>query len=189
MRIYYESVEQCLLVWRWVEYALSSPVMIVAMMVVSGISDVNVLFLASVGQFTVIVFGFMTEYYSRPLFDHGGKGSGWETRSAFGRLLPYTFGVLVYVPTWVVFLATFFRNVRETKAASDADAPLFVYAIVFGEVVLFSSFAIPLVVCQLTHPKHYWRSEVAYVLLSLVSKTLLNGLLLANVFRKHALDA
>ena len=66
----------------------------------------------------------------------------------------------------------------------NSSPPDFVYAIVGTQVVLFSSFAIPILVFQSSQSlaRYYWMTELIYATLSLVSKCTLNGLLLANVF-------
>jgi hypothetical protein len=85
------------------------------------------------------------------------------------------------VPTWIVFVVTFFKNVASAKELNDVSPPGFVYAIILSEVALFVIFAIPLPVWQARHPKHYWNTELVYSILSLTSKTVLNGLILSNV--------
>ena len=71
-----------------------------------------------------------------------------------------------------------------TARSRDRDVPGFVYAIVGGEVALFSIFVIPLVVFQTSYDRWetYWWSEVVYCTLSLTSKVFLNGMMLAYVF-------
>lgn len=180
LKYYYFGLHQCLIPWRWVEYSLSAPVMAVAICLTAGIRDVNLLAAGFFLQMSTILFGWLTEVLAKP--NHGGKQ--WAGVPLLSRLLPYFFGWVPYICAWTIFVAQFFRNV---KAAEDSNPdgqrmPDFVYVIVLSEVAVFSLFAIPLPLFQGQDPKKYYQSEVWYSFLSLTSKTLLNGLLLANVF-------
>ena len=153
--------------------------MAVAITLTAGVRDVNILALAFFLQSTTMLFGWLTELLAKP--NHGGDHH-WNGVSLWSRLMPYCFGWYTYVPVWVVFVAQFFRNVTESSTYTDKKMPDFVYTIVLGEVVVFTLFALPLPLYQAMDPKKYYATEIWYSLLSLTSKTLLNGLLLANVF-------
>jgi len=184
LKYYYYGLYQCLVPWRWVEYSLSAPVMAVAICLTAGIRDVNLLAAGFFLQMSTILFGWLTEVFATPIYDHENNTRSWATKSVFSRLLPYFFGWIPYICAWAIFVAQFFRNV---KAAKDSNPdglrmPDFVYVIVLSEVLVFSLFAIPLPLYQAQEPNKYYQSEIWYAFLSLTSKTLLNGLLLANVF-------
>ena len=176
--IYYDNLRNCLVWWRWVEYSISAPIMMIAMALTAGVYDVNVLGLLFFLQMCTMYFGWLTEWGARP------AKQSWEIKSVWSRLLPFFFGVVPYTAAWVVFIAQFNRNVyeNEKRNTSDRTMPSYVYAIVYSEVVIFSLFAIPLVVYQKKSPQHYWQSELWYSFLSLTSKTVLNGILLSSVF-------
>ena len=181
LRVYYGGLEKCLVWWRWVEYSLSAPVMLFAMMITAGIRDVNTLALACFLMATTMLFGWTTELLANP--EEGGDE--WREPKAHIRLVPFFFGCFTYVPVWVVFIAQFFTNVDAAVARyadDDRRMPGFVYVIVFSQVAIFSLFTIPILVYQTRPPSHYWETEVWYSFLSLTSKVLLNGLIIANVF-------
>ena len=155
--------------------------MSVAIILTAGMREVNVIALAFFLQSTTMLLGWLTELLSKP--NHGG--APWAGVPLLHRLIPYFVGWYSYIPVWVVFIAQFMRNVKETHDHyndPDRRMPGFVYSIVLSEVVIFTLFAIPLPLYQAMSPKRYWLTELWYSLLSLTSKTVLNGLLLANVF-------
>ncbi len=148
--------------FRWVEYSLSSSVMIVLIAQIVGIFN----FAALLGLFGVnasmILFGWLQEKYEDP----GGS------------LLPFFFGCLAGVVPWVVVLVM----VMAPGAASDVQTPGFVYGIVLSLFVLFNSFA--LVQWLQYKPVGKWsdylRGERAYIILSLVAKSILAWQVFAN---------
>ena len=94
-----------------------------------------------------------------------------------------------YVPVWLIVVWNFHRAI-DKAAANDREVPSFVFAIIYGQVVLFSLFAIPqLVVLGLTNgPKWFWAGEMAYVILSLTSKACLGLLFIASTFAFDRLE-
>jgi len=61
------------------------------------------------------------------------------------------------------------------------EMPSFVYAIVFGEVLIFWCFGIVQLVVSLRPPAKYYQGEIAYMYLSLFAKAFLGILVLSNV--------
>ena len=104
-------------------------------------------------------------------------------------LWPSLLGWVPYVPVWIIVLWNFHRAI-DKAAANDREVPGFVYGIIYGQVVLFSLFAIPqLVVLGLTNgPKYYWIGEASYLVLSLTSKAVLGLLFVASTFAFDSLE-
>ena len=173
---YYESIERCLIAWRWVEYSISAPVMLVALLFVTGLHEMSILLLAFFLQSGCMWCGFLVEFYSTP-----GPKRDWNGVSYWRRIVPYWLGLYLYIPGWVVFLWTFYQNVREAREVHDRGPPQWVQLILWGEISIFSTFAVPILVFQAQHPKYYWWTEAIYSVLSLVAKVILNGVLLSNV--------
>ena len=148
--------------FRWVEYSLSSSVMIVLIAQIVGISD----FAALLGLFGVnasmILFGWLQEKYEDP----GGS------------LLPFVFGCLAGIVPWIVVIVM----VIAPGADSDVQTPGFVYGIVVSLFVLFNSFALVqwLQYKPVGRWSDYMRGERAYIILSLVAKSLLAWQVFAN---------
>ena len=139
--------------FRWVEYALSSSLMIVLIAMLTGISDVAAL----LGLFGVnagmIFMGAVQERYESP------GGSLW----------PFWLGCVLGVVPWLAIGVYLF------SPGSAAEPPGFVYGIFFSLFVFFNSFAFVqwAQYRQLGKWADYLRGERAYVLLSLLAKSAL----------------
>jgi hypothetical protein len=142
--------------YRWVEYSLSSSLMIVLIAQLVGISDVAALTALFGVNASMILFGWLQEKYHQP-----GDG-GW---------LPFGFGCLAGIVPWLaisIYLVA-------PGSTSGAEPPTFVYAIFFSLFVFFNIFALNqwLQYKQVGRWRDYLVGERAYVTLSLVAKSLL----------------
>lgn len=141
---------------RWVEYALSSSLMMVVIAQLVGIADVTAL-LAIVGvNASMILFGWLQEKYEEP-----GSG-GW---------LPFGFGCIAGAVPWIAVVI----YVIAPQSPSDATPPGFVYAIVVSLFVFFNIFALNQWLQYRARGRwaDYLFGEYAYIALSLVAKSLL----------------
>ncbi|WP_291377471.1 heliorhodopsin HeR [Demequina sp.] len=142
--------------FRWVEYSLSSSIMIVLILQLNGISE----FAALAGLFTVnasmILFGWLQERYTTP-----GDGD----------LLPFIFGSMVGIVPWLIIAI----NLIGPGNTSDAAAPGFVYGIIVSLFVFFNAFAVVQWLQYRAKGKwaDYLRGERTYIVLSLVAKSAL----------------
>jgi len=139
--------------FRWIEYSISSSLMIVAIAQLTGISDVAAL-LALIGvNASMIGFGWIQERYERP----GGS------------LVPFWMGCGAGVVPWLAI------GVYLIGPGADVHAPGFVYAIYVSLFLAFNCFA---VVQYLQYRRvgrfaDYLTGEKTYLILSLVAKSLL----------------
>lgn len=139
--------------FRWVEYALSSSVMIVLIAMLTGIVDISALVALFGVNAAMIFFGAVQEKYEEP----GGS------------LMPFWLGTLAGIVPWVaiaIYLIT---------PGSDATPPGFVYAIFISIFVFFNTFAINqwLQYRQVGKWADYLYGERRYILLSLIAKSAL----------------
>ena len=142
--------------FRWVEYSLSSSVMIVVIMQLNGVTD----YIALIGMFGVnasmILFGWLQERYTKP-----GDGD----------MLPFIFGCIAGGIPWLVIAI----NTASIKGPTDSVVPTFVYGIVISLFLLFNCFA--LVQYKQYKAKGKWanylRGERIYIVLSLIAKSAL----------------
>jgi len=67
------------------------------------------------------------------------------------------------------------------ETGEKRQMPTFVYAIVFGEVLIFWCFGVVQLVVSLRPPSKYYQGEIAYMYLSLFAKGFLGILVLSNV--------
>ena len=149
--------------FRWVEYAISSSVMIVLIAQVTGVADISAIISIFGVNASMILFGWLQEKYETP-----GSG-GW---------LPFIFGCITGLVPWLVLLFYVFS----IGGVSDTSAPAFVYGIVFTIFVFFNSFAL---VQWLQYKKvgkwsDYIRGERTYITLSLIAKSALAWQIFAN---------
>jgi len=142
--------------YRWVEYALSSSVMIVLIAQLVGISDVAALLAIFGVNAAMILFGWLQEKYHQP-----GDG-GW---------LPFIFGCFAGVVPWLAVLI----YLVAPGATSDAEPPAFVYGIIVSLFIFFNVFALNqwLQYRQVGRWRDYLVGERAYITLSLVAKSAL----------------
>ena len=142
--------------FRWVEYSISSSVMIVLISQIVGVSDLAAIISIFGVNASMILFGWLQEKYESP-----GNG-GW---------LPFIFGCIAGIIPWVALIFYVFS----IGGVSDTTAPAFVYGIVISLFVLFNTFAI---VQYLQYKKvgkwsDYIRGEKTYITLSLIAKSAL----------------
>ena len=142
--------------FRWVEYSISSSVMIVLIAQICGVTDVAAIIAFFGVNASMILFGWLQEKYETP-----GNG-GW---------LPFIFGCIAGIVPWLGLLF----YVLAIGGPGNTKAPAFVYGIVISLFVLFNTFAI---VQYLQYKKvgkwsDYIRGEKTYITLSLVAKSAL----------------
>ena len=142
--------------FRWVEYSLSSSIMIWLILAINGVTDIGALVAVFTVNAAMILFGALQEKYEQP---------------GTGQLLPFIFGCLVGIVPWILILIYFLRP----GTASEVAAPGFVVGIVISLFVFFNTFAINqwLQYKQIGKWKSYLQGERTYITLSLVAKTAL----------------
>ena len=139
--------------FRWIEYALSSSVMIVLIAMLPGITNIAALVALFGVNASMILFGAVQERYE----DQGGS------------LWPFWLGVVAGVVPWIAI------TIYLVSPGSEAQPPGFVYGIFFSLFAFFNSFAINqwLQYRQVGKWRAYLRGERTYIVLSLLAKTAL----------------
>jgi hypothetical protein len=142
--------------FRWVEYSISSSVMLVLIALITGVSDIAAIIALFGLNASMILFGWLQEKYESP-----GNG-GW---------LPYIFGCIAGLIPW---LGIAFYSLS-IGGPSDTSAPAFVYAIVASIFIFFNSFALVqwLQYKRVGNWSNYLRGERTYITLSLIAKSAL----------------
>jgi hypothetical protein len=143
---------------RWIEYALSSSVMIVVIATLSGIQEIGTL---------VAIFGINA---AMNLF-------GWSMESANqGRAKTqwnhYVFGVIAGIVPWIVIGIALWSSATEPGAE---PIPSFVIAIFVSLFIAFNIFAITMILQygKIGRWRDYLVGEKTYMFMSLFAKTLL----------------
>ena len=153
---YSEGLRQSRNNFRWVEYSLSSSIMIWLICQLNGITDIAALSAIFAVNASMIMFGALQEKYERP----GNK-----------KFLPFVFGSMTGIVPWLIIAL----YVIQPGSTNDAEVPGFVLGIVFSIFILFNTFAVnqALQYRQVGKWANYLRGERMYITLSLVAKTLL----------------
>lgn len=139
--------------FRWVEYSLSSSIMIVLIAMLAGIDNVVAL-LALFGVNAGMIFmGSLQERYESP----GGS------------MTPFWLGTVLGVVPWIAI------GIYLITPGSASTPPGFVYAIFFSLFVFFNAFAVTqfLQYRRVGPWSEYLTGERTYILLSLLAKTAL----------------
>ena len=149
--------------FRWVEYSISSSVMIVLIAQITGIADITALVAIFGVNASMILFGWLQEKYEQP-----GNG-GW---------VPFIFGCIAGIVPWLAVLV----YVLSPGGPPETSAPGFVIAIIVTIFVLFNSFAWVQYKQYKAKGKwsNYLHGERIYIVLSLVAKSLLAWQIFAN---------
>ncbi|MFM8903214.1 MAG: heliorhodopsin HeR [Actinomycetota bacterium] len=143
-------------VFRWVEYSLSSTIMIIVILQLNGTADYIALMGIAGVNVSMILFGWLQEKYTTP-----GDGD----------LLPFWFGCIAGIVPWLATLV----NILSPKGPAESTTPGFVYGIVISLFILFNCFAIVQYKQYKAQGKwaNYLHGERLYIVLSLVAKSLL----------------
>jgi hypothetical protein len=140
---------------RWIEYSISSSLMIVLITMICGVSDIAALIAIFGVNAYMILFGLLMEKYEKP-----GSPS-W---------LPFWFGSFAGIIPWIAVVIYVVH-----PGLSGARPPGFVYGIIISLFVFFNIFAINMVLQykQVGRWRDYLFGEKVYILLSLTAKALL----------------
>lgn len=147
--------------FRWVEYSLSSSLMIVLIAQLTGISDIAALIGIAGVNVAMILFGWLMEVANPP-----DRTSTWWT--------PFGFGCIAGAVPWIA--------IAIYLVGPGADVPGFVYGIFVSIFVLFNCFAINQLLQYRRNGRwaRYVFGEQVYVWLSLIAKSALAWQIFAN---------
>lgn len=149
---------------RWVEYSVSSTIMVILIAAVTGVVDIAAFIAIAGANIAMIAFGDLQERYLRP----GGS------------LLPFWLGTGVGLAPWIAIVVYVLRIGDPDRDLSLV--PGFVWVIVFALFAFYFSFGLNqwLQFKRIGKWANYFRGETTYVVLSLVAKSLLAWLVFAN---------
>lgn len=146
---------------RWVEYAFSSTVMIVAIAYLSFITDFPALVAIAGCNVAMILFG-----WSMEAANEGRERVDWKH---------FIFGCIAGVVPWVAIFSVLWAYSAQADLPAKAQIPGFVYVIIASLFVAFNVFAITMVLQyrKTGRWRDYLVGEKTYMVLSLVAKSLL----------------
>jgi hypothetical protein len=151
--------------FRWVEYALSSTLMIVLIALITGITDLAALIAIGFVNASMILFGWIME-----MVNDNDRGPWWT---------PFWFGCIAGVGPWTAIITYLMVNV---SSDGGQGPPGFVYGIIFSIFFFFNTFAINqwLQYRKVGRWADYAHGETVYIVLSLVAKSVLAWQIFAN---------
>jgi hypothetical protein len=146
---------------RWVEYAFSSTVMIVAIAYISYITDFPALIAIAGCNVAMNLFG-----WSMEAANEGKAKPDWKH---------FIFGCIAGIMPWLAIFSILWAFGAQADLPADLQIPAFVYVIIASLFVAFNIFAITMVLQyrRIGRWKEYLAGEKTYMILSLVAKTLL----------------
>jgi len=153
---YVDGLKRHINIYRWVEYSLSSSIMIVIILQLNGVTDYIALIAIFGVNVSMILFGWLQERYSQP-------GSG--------DMLPFWFGCIAGAVPWIAI----FINMLSPSGPPETTVPGFVIGIVISLFIFFNCFALVQWKQYKAEGKwaDYLHGERWYIILSLVAKSLL----------------
>jgi hypothetical protein len=139
---------------RWIEYSISSSLMVVLIALLTGISDVAALLAIAGVNASMILFGWIMERYETP-----GRP----------RWMSFWFGVFAGAVSWIAI------GIYLLSPTTSASPPGFVWGIYISLFLFFNSFALNMVLQyrRIGPWRNYLFGESVYILLSLVAKSAL----------------
>lgn len=160
--VYVDDLKKGINKFRWIEYAISSSVMIVLTAVLFGVVDIASLLLIFVVNASMNLFGLLMEQMN----------SGIDKEKV--NWTPFICGSIAGITPWIVVWMYIFGS------GSIADAPWFAWAILASYFLAFNAFPFNMVAQykKIGKWKDYLYGEKTYIVLSLVAKSILAWLVL-----------
>jgi hypothetical protein len=151
---------------RWMEYSLSSSLMMVVIVMIVGMSDLPSLILIFFLNMMMILFGWIMELHNQTT-----TKVNW---------LSFIFGCIAGAIPWIIVAMYLFGS-----GDSAHHAPTFVYWIFFSIFIFFDIFALNMILQykKIGPWKNYLFGEKMYIILSLVAKSLLAWQVWAGTLR------
>ena len=163
---YVKNLKKGLNYARWIEYSVSSSVMMVVVAMLVGVYDLSTLILIFSINATMILFGWVMEVHNQLT-----KKVDWTS---------YIFGCFAGIVPWVIVALYLFGS-----GEGEYRAPDFVYWIFFSIFLFFNSFAVNMVLQykKVGAWKDYTYGEKVYIVMSLVAKSALAWQVWAGTLR------
>ena len=153
---YHTGLQQGRNYFRWVEYAISSTLMIWLICMLFGMYDISSLILVSICNATMNLLGLLQEQVNE--VRNPEKPINW---------FPFALGCLCGVGPWIACF-----QYLSTSRAQGGEFPAFVWGVLFGYLICFNTFPVNMLL-QYFRKIDYLTGEKAYIVLSFVAKCLL----------------
>jgi hypothetical protein len=149
---------------RFIEYSFSASIMLIAIALVNGVTDINLI--TSIGVLTSCcqLCGLAVEYVDNIRIKWLLHITGW----------------IQFIWAYGIIAHAFFKSIDGSNESGGVKPPSFVYVIVIILFILYSSFGF-VQLSELLIDLNPYTKEKSYVLLSLTAKLLLGWMIFSNV--------
>lgn len=149
---------------RFIEYSFSASIMLIAIALLNGVTDINLITSIAVLTSSCQLCGLAVEFVEQ-------RSIKW--------LLHFT-GWLQFCWAYGIIGHAFFKSIESAAENGGRGPPDFVYVIVITLFILFSSFGF-VQLCELCIELNPYTKEMSYILLSLTAKLILGLMIFSNV--------
>lgn len=149
---------------RFIEYSFSASVMLIAIALLNGVTDINTITSIAVLTSSCQLCGLVVEYVEDKSIKLTLHFTGWLQ-------FCWAYGLIGHA---------FFRSISASKESGATGPPDFVYIIVIALFLLYACFGFVQLV-EVTCGLNPFTKEKSYVLLSLTAKLLLGWMIFSNV--------
>lgn len=149
---------------RFVEYSFSASIMLIAIALLNGVTDINLITSIAVLTSSCQLCGLAVEYVNNIRIKWLLHLTGWLQ-------FCWAYGIIGHA---------FFKSIEVANDSTGVGPPNFVYAIVILLFLLYSSFGF-VQLSELCCEIHPYKKEQVYVILSLTAKLLLGWMIFSNV--------
>ena len=149
---------------RFIEYGFSASVMLIAIALLNGVTDINLITSIAVLTSACQLCGLAVEYVEQRWLKWMLHLTGWLQ-------FFWAYGIIGHA---------FFKSIEAAEDAGGRGPPDFVYVIVIALFLLYASFGF-VQFYELVFPINPYTKESAYVTLSLTAKLLLGWMIFSNV--------
>jgi hypothetical protein len=167
---YFFYLTKCKCPTRWVEYLITTGLNMTIISRTIGIESLFFMLCVAFLYASGTSYGYWTETIARP------KNQDEWTLPLSTRMLPWGLGAIPITFAAITLVIQYYVG----GVSEDYDAP-HVHAILWTTFVLFPQFANVLAFQQFAKPKHYQRVELAYQVVSLITRFAVGGLLFGYV--------
>ena len=153
---------------RFFEYAISASVMLVAIALLNGVTDINLIVSIAILTSACQLCGLVVEYIDDLVLKWVLHLTGW----------------LQFIWAYVIIFSAFFNSIKHS--AHGAGPPEFVFVIVVALFVLYGSFGMVqlmelIYILRNKGKLNPYMKEISYIMLSLTAKVLLGWMIFSNV--------
>lgn len=165
--------------FRWIEYAITSTLMILVVAILSGIRDVATLAIMATANIVIMLCGRQIELALKQNL----RSQGYHP-SANKWLFSFVSAWLLFSVIWFLILFSFGKSIS-TATNAGASIPYWIWLVQIPTFLFFASFGIINLV-QICSKKKYESFELTYIIFSLISKLFLGIWVAVGIFQSQS---